>query len=139
MTPEQTELLTNWTRAVEQVAATKSLVENEMALRKQVMASFFPEPKEGTNNLELEAGWKLKAVYKLDRKVDEAALPAIMEKLRTFNVNPDLLIKRKVELDTTGYKTLLSISPETVKIFDECLTIKPASPSIELVPPKEKK
>lgn len=138
MTPEQKELLTTWYLAIEQAKPAKELIAVEQALRKQVAEAFFPDPKEGANSVELDAGWKLKLTYKIDRKVDEAALTSVKEQLRERNVNPDPLIRMKPELATAAYKSLLLVDPESVLIFDQALIIKSASPTLELIPPKEK-
>lgn len=73
---------------------------------RQVFAAFYPAPKEGTNTLDLAEGWKLKGVYKLDRKIDEAALPAVTEQLREMGVNADTLVKWSPDLKTATYKEL---------------------------------
>lgn len=132
---ERMELLRDWNTAVAKAAECKPLVELEQALRKAVMAEFFPTPKEGVNNLDMGQGWTLKGTYKIDRKVDEAALPAVKEQLRELGVNADTLVKYKPEVATTIYKAL---SEQARLIFDTALTIKPGSPTVELVPPKEK-
>lgn len=133
---ERMALLRDWNTAVAQVAACKPIITQEQELRKAVMAEFFPVPKEGVNSLDMGQGWTLKGIYKIDRKVDEAALPAVKEKLRELGVNADTLIKYKPEVAITIYKAL----PEQARlIFDTALTIKPGSPTLELIPPKEKK
>lgn len=133
---ERMALLRDWNTAVAQVATCKPLIAQEQELRKAVMAEFFPTPKEGVNNLDMGQGWTLKGTYKIDRKVDEAALPAVKEQLRELGINADTLVKYKPELATTSYKAL----PEQARlIFDTALTIKPGSPTLELIPPKEKK
>lgn len=126
-----------WNDAVAQVEnIAKPLIATEMALRKELFAMAFPSPKEGTNDLALPNGWKAKAVYKLDRKLDEAALPAVMDALRKLDVIAESLVRYKPELDTKAYKAL---SDANQAIFNQCLTIKPASPSLELIQPKEPK
>ena len=77
MTLEQTVLVAHWSAALACLPKAKEAIENEMKLRKEVMATFFPEPVEGVNSLELEQGWVLKATYKIDRKIDPAALPDV--------------------------------------------------------------
>jgi hypothetical protein len=131
-------LLIEWSQAQAKLAAIKPLVETEMRLRKQVMAEYFPTPVEGVNTFQLESGWEMKGTYKIDRKIDEAALPAINIELRGMNVNPDRLVRFKPELDTTAYKTLVQINPEAARVFEKAMISKPASPSIELKPPKVK-
>lgn len=128
--------LQEWHQAVLAAQEAKKVVEAEQALRKEVMALFFPEPVEGTNKFELEAGWSLKATHKIERKVDEAALPAVLQQLREMGVNPDALICTKPDLDTKAYKSLVQINPDAAHVFEQALTIKPGSPTVELVPPK---
>ena len=130
--------LQEWQFALQAAAEVKPIIEKEQALRKEVTALFFPEPDEGTNNFPLAAGWVLKAVSKLDRKVDEAALPAVFAKLREMKVNPDVLIETKVSLDLKAYRSLVEINKDAARVFEEALIIKPASGTLELVPPKEK-
>lgn len=117
----------------------KDKIAAEMALRKEVVALFFPSPKEGTNNAELPANWKLKYTHKIDRKVDEAAIDAVKIKLREMQVNPDPLLRTLHEVAVTEYKSLIQINPAAAKVFESALIIKPGSPTLELVPPKEKK
>lgn len=128
--------LQEWHQAVLAAQEAKKVVEAEQALRKEVMALFFPEPVEGTNKFELEAGWSLKATHKIERKVDEAALPAVLHQLREMGVNPDPLIRTKPDLDPKAYKSLVQINPDAAHVFEQALTIKPGSPTVELVPPK---
>ena len=128
--------LQEWHQAVLTAQEAKKVVEAEQALRKEVMALFFPEPVEGTNKFELEAGWSLKATHKIERKVDEAALPAVLQQLREMGVNPDPLIRTKPDLDTKAYRSLVQINPDAAHVFEQALTIKPGSPTVELIPPK---
>ena len=128
--------LAEWNAARELVVACKPLLDSEMALRKEVVKMFFPDAREGTTNLDLAQGWKLKAVVKLTRKIDEAALPAVGEQLREIGVNPDTLVEYKPEVVTAAYRAL---SDASSAIFDNALTTSPASPTLALIPPKEKK
>lgn len=128
--------LQEWHQAVLAAQEAKKVVEAEQALRKEVMALFFPEPVEGTNKFELEAGWSLKATHKIERKVDEAALPAVLQQLREMGVNPDPLIRTKPDLDTRAYRSLVQSNPDAAHVFEQALTIKPGSPTVELIPPK---
>jgi len=133
---EQNQKLNEWTAALAAANVAKLAVAREQELRKEVMALFFPAPEEGVNNLPLEAGWTLKATHKLERKLDEAALPAVLKQLREMGVNPDTLIRTKPELETKAYKSLAQINPAAVRVFEQALTIKPGSPVVELIPPK---
>lgn len=130
------QLLADWLSAQSKVASFKPDVEKEMELRKAVMAEFFPLPKEGVNDFQLAEGWVLKGTYKLDRKVDMSAIPAVYAKLREMGVNPDPLLEYKASLVTSAYKAMATINPEAAHVFDQALTIKPASPTVELKAPK---
>jgi hypothetical protein len=131
--------LAEWYKAVNLANDAKSVIENEQALRKEVAALFFPTPDEGANTYELTQGYKLKLTHKIDRKLDEAALDAVKLQLREMNVNPDALVEMKPSLVLKAYKGLAQVNPEAIKVFDQALTIKPASPTLEVVAPKEKK
>lgn len=135
---EKRALLIEWSQAQAKLAEVKPLVENEMRLRKEVMAAYFPTPVEGVNTYQLESGWELKGTYKIDRKIDEAALPAINRKLWEMRVNADTLVKLRPELITTAYKSLAQVNPEAARVFEKAMISKPAAPSIELKPPKAK-
>jgi hypothetical protein len=108
-------------------------------MRLKIVALAFPEQKEGTNTLDLPNAWKLKAVVKIERKVDEAVLPAAKEQLQKMLINPDPLIRYKPELATKEYRELARTNDEARKIFDMALTIKYGSPTLELIPPKQEK
>lgn len=136
MTLEQTVLFAHWSAALASLPKAKEMLEHEAKLRKEMAASFFPEPVEGVNSLELEQGWVLKMIYKIDRKIDGAALPVVNVQLRAIGVNPDPLVRYKPELDTKAYKTLVQINPVAAKVFDEAMTSKPASPILVLEAPK---
>ncbi len=135
--PNKYFFLQQWQAKVTEIATHAHLIAEERELRQQVFAAFFPTPGEGTNTAELNEGWKLQGKLKIDRKIDEAALVTVMQVIRDqHKFNPDPLIRNKPELVLKDYKAL---PDEIRKLFDTALTIKPALPTIELVPPKEKK
>lgn len=136
MDAAQNQKLNEWTASLAAAEVAKLAIAREQELRKEVMALFFPAPKEGVNSLPLQAGWTLKATHKLERKLDEAALPAVLKQLREMGVNPDTLIRTKPELETKAYKSLAQINPAAIRVFEQALTIKPGSPVVELIPPK---
>jgi hypothetical protein len=133
------ELLTEWNTIKSKIAeidlARAPLVETERKLRAEVMTTAFPEAKEGTNYLNLPNGWRLKGIVKIDRKVDEASLPATMDKLRKMGVYADVLIRNKPELALKEYRGLTA---EQMHVMDEALVIKRASSEMELVSPEVK-
>jgi len=130
--------LAEWHNAVQEALKAKSIIEAEQALRKEVAEMFFPEPEEGTNTYELQAGYKLKLTHKIDRKVDIATLEAVKLQLREIGINPDPLIEMKPNLVVKAYKGLRQVNGDAAKIFEQALTIKPASPTLEVVAPKSK-
>lgn len=125
--------LQEWQTAQTQAARWKL---TEMQLRQELFGFAFLSPVEGTNKVSLPHGWTFSAKHKINRTIDQAALPAAQEQLRVMNVNADELVKYKPDLVVSKYKLL---SEAARLIFDQALTIKPGSPEIELVPPKEKK
>jgi hypothetical protein len=132
------ETLVTWYHAVEEALTAKSIIENEQALRKEVASLFFLDPQEGTNTYDLPAGYKLKLTHKIDRKVDEAALEAVKVQLKEINISIDTLIKYEPKLETKTYKGLKQVNAEAAKVFEQALIVKPASPTLEVVAPKQK-
>lgn len=130
-----------WEAAVKALAVAK---EAEAALRKEVLAEAFafdPEAlREGTENVELGGGYKLKAVFKITRTLNnenegvERALAKIEKKGgEVGELIAERLVRWTPELSMTEYKKL----PDNFKsIIDEIVISKPASASLALVVPK---
>lgn len=130
------QLIKEWDDLKAQVETiAKPLIDKERALRQLVADAMFDDPHEGTNYVQLESDWKLKLTYKLDRKIDEALLSQVGEQLRAMNVSLDKLVKWKPEVILKEYRELTA---EQMKVFDMAVVIKPGTPSLEMVPPKEK-
>lgn len=119
--------------------------QKERALRAKIIGHLFPDPKEGSNNIDLPFNYhgdvdpmfntipqhctlKLTLKHQIDRKVDEAMLDHVRKAPELAGVNFDDLIRRKPELATTPYRAL---TEEQHRIFDTCLVIKPGSPQLE--------
>jgi len=118
-----------WSRVKQEA---KKLSEREMVLRKALFAAAFPHPKEGANNLTLADGRIFAATHKINRSLDEAALPSVLEelaKLNSENVNPDALFPVKRTLAVGEYKGL---SPVAKAIVDLAVTAKPGAPEVAL-------
>ena len=131
-----------WEQAVKALAAAKDA---EAALRKEVLAEAFafdPEAlREGTENFELGNGYKLKAVFKISRNLnnENEAVDKVLAKIEKTGTEgvfiAERLVKWKPELSLTEYKKL----PEKFKkLFDEVVISKEATPTLELVAPKSK-
>jgi len=131
-----------WQEAVKNLAAAK---EAEAALRNEVLSGAFdfdPEAlREGTENVELGNGYKLKAVFKISRNLQggNEAVEKALQKIEKTGAEGEFiaerLVKWKPELSVSEYKKL----PDKFrKLIDEVLTSKEAMPSLELVVPKSK-
>lgn len=119
----------------------KKLKAEEMLMRMKIYNGLFAATAvEGTNSMDLHAGWKLKAQRKIDRKVDIPVLQAFIHKpdantpskFEEAGLNMDDLIEWKPELKLRAYRAL---SEAQVAVFDQVLSIKDGSPSMEIVLP----
>lgn len=134
MNQTQFDAIENWRSAKTEADEAKKVIEKERKARQRVFEVFFPTPEEGTNRQELPENWQLKANCKYSRKVDEAALSAVMEQLSMNGIDPQSVIDWKPSLNTKVYRKL---SLEHQRIVDQALVIKPSLPTIEIEPPKE--
>lgn len=129
--------LAEWYKLTVDLAALKA---KEALLRPRIYRHFFPNPVEGTNTFVLPDKYQLKAVRKIDRKVDEASMFAFkapqpeknISKFEEAEINADELFKTKFELVTSSYRKL---SDEQRKIVDQVLIIKDGSPQLDITPP----
>ena len=128
--------LNTWYEMTQRIAELKPLIEAENALRKELVQDLFPDTVEGTASPALPDGYTAKGTKKLDRKIDESALPAVQAKFREMGLNPDPIVTFKPSLATTVYK---SLTEEQKAVFDEALIIKPSTPTLEIVAPKHPK
>jgi len=120
----------DWYEAAEQLKALKN---KEMLLRTKVFQAKFPAPEEGTNSTPLDNGWVLKGKYGYNRDLDMDAISTMADELREAGVVMENLIRHKPELITTAYRCL---TQEQRNLVDNCLRIKPSTPSLEIVLPK---
>ena len=90
---------------------------------------------EGTINVQLPEKWKLKVVRKLNRTVDVAALSTIGPLCIKNKISLDVVIRNKPELSVTEFKKL---TEEQRKVVEMALTIKPGTPTLELIAPPTK-
>lgn len=128
MSKAHQDLLERWRVAAVNLVGAKV---EESDLRTEVFTTLFKDPVEGVNRVDIANGWRLKADYKYYRTVDEAALPAILERLPEGA--SDRIFKYKPELRVRDYKAL----PDEVRhIVEEALVIKPGSPALAIEPPK---
>lgn len=149
-------LLMDWRKARDVLEKAKM---READLRGKVVANFStPDKTTGTENVDLGKGWFVKIEKKqnyslksFDKDVTNnnaivAALNAMAAATKDSQgneLNPELgkmvaarLVSWKADISVSEYKMLL---PGHREIIDGVLEIKPASPTVTLVPPKEAK
>ena len=119
-----------WLEKKAELARVKA---KESILRQKIIKTFFSAPKEGTNTFELGNDYKLKYGHKLTREVDEPMLTNLLAALKEKGINVDDLIERKPSLKVKPWRDL---SEEQHQVFDQCITTKPASGTLEFVKPK---
>jgi hypothetical protein len=81
-------------------------------------------------------GWKLKAVYCMNRKIQDDLIFEAAEELVNAGIPLDTLVKYKPNLVSAIYNTLTT---EQKNLFDQCLVIEPGSPTLKLEEPKRVK
>lgn len=120
-------MLDEWEDVAERLAALKAKEED---LRRKLFAGAWPNPKEGTNNFTLPDGRKLVGKHNVNRKIDEAALPAVLQRLRDAgDPNPDRLVRYKPELAKREWNDL---NDENRLIFSEAVIATPGMPGFEV-------
>lgn len=127
------DLLDEWERVQKQLADLKDL---ELNLRNEVFATYFVNPKEGTNNHTLPDGRVLKGNYKINRTLDEALLHTKATELMKAGLVLRDLVRMKPELNTKPYRAL---DDKQRVLFEQVLDIKVGTPALEIVTPKEKR
>lgn len=124
--------LAEWYKLKNELASLRA---SEMLLRRKIFFDWF-ETKEGTQKHPLADGYTCKGTLDYDYKVDEATLQGLREQFVEKKLPVDNLIRWKPELAKGVYNTL---TEEEKALFDQCLTIKPSTPTIEIVPPAKPK
>jgi hypothetical protein len=146
---ERDALLNKWLSAKNALEQAKDA---EMQLRKQIVADIIQaKPGEkGTRNFELNAGYKLKAVLKLNYKLNNDEVDSTLDRIEKLGEEGkfivDRIVKFKPELSVSEYNALNDrantgdvMAKAFIKELNKILTIEDASPSLELVEPKAKK
>lgn len=123
--------LAEWYQLKAELSRVKSA---EMLLRTKIFKAMFPAPEEGTNSYPMEDGYVLKAKHTISREIDQGTFQAMREKFAEHGINPDAVVRWKPSLEVKEYRHL---TEEQIQLFDQCLIIKPGSPSLEIVKPKK--
>lgn len=123
--------------AWEQISLLQAQIkEAEMNMRLRLFQGAFANPKEGTNTHNLPDGRAIKGQFKVNRYIDEAALPATLAALREHGVaNTDALVRYKPELAKSEWN---SLSDEARLMFSPAIVATPGTPSLEVVIPKKR-
>jgi hypothetical protein len=118
-------------RHQDMVAQLAHMRNEEMKLRKQLVAAAFPgEEGEGTHTFEMADGRVLKFVQAYNRTVDAASVQPVVEELHKQGVDVRDLFVWKPSLGVKAYKAL---TKQQRKIADIAVTTKPASPTLKVV------
>jgi hypothetical protein len=129
LTKAQRTLLANWCELKRVSALYK---EQESEARAAVVKAFFGTLGEETKEL-LTSGVLLTATGKINRRIDEAALDAVMKEMPTNFQRAGALIDWKPVLVTKGYKLL---TKQHRKVFEQALILTPGTPTLDITPVK---
>lgn len=104
--------------------------ENRLVL----FAGAFPNPVEGVQRLKLADGRTVKGDYKINRKIDQASLPATLAHMRELGVaNTDALVTYKPALAKREWNTL---SEDNKLAFSPAVIATPGTPGLDIELPK---
>lgn len=111
--------------------------EREKENRLVLFAGTFPNPIEGTQKFKLADGRTIKGQYKINRKIEEAALPVALAHMRELGVaNTDALVSYKPTLAKREWNTL---SIENKLAFSPAIVATPGTPTLDVELPKGSK
>lgn len=109
---------------INEARATEARIEAERAVLAQCK-----ERDEGSIT-ERSAQWKATVTFVVNRKVDEAALAAVRDKLAPDIF--DLAFRFKPEVSVSGIKHLRNNEPELYAIAAQAITATPGKPQVRL-------
>lgn len=141
---ERDRRLAVWDTAKKTLEAAKA---SEMEARKAVADYCFPAAKEGTNRIELNNGYALKMVHKLNHKIAATndQVDAVEEEAGKLGNEGTFLIERIItwtpDFSKSEYKKLntdLPVHKAVKALVDGILEITPGAPALTLEEPKAK-
>lgn len=142
------QLLAAWDDAKKALALAKT---TEMDLRKRAVAAAFNNPVEGTNTVELENDWQLKAKIKYSYKLDNdnEKIWNALQRIKKIGNQGAFIAERLVSWSPSfllkEYRPLVEAKDESkeaneiLKEISTFLTIEEAAPELELKGPSKKK
>lgn len=112
----------------------------EMDFRKALFAHFFPAPKAGVNNRDLNAGYVMKGTPTTNVKILEDQLAHVTAKLKERGVDVGDFLKWKPTLDAKQYGELVKNEENDPlkpigSILREMILTTPGAPKLEIVLP----
>jgi hypothetical protein len=135
----RTALLQRWEAAKKTAESVKPIIEEERKLRKMVQDEFFPEPKEGVNRVDLNAGWQLKLSWDVKRSFDAEKILQVMEELSASGEESwvEDVITFKPNLVLSGYQMLMLNAPDHVRnAVNSAVIVKTAVKDLTIKAPK---
>src|SRR5215469_68891 len=137
-------LVANWYEASQKLAVIKEM---EAEALDKLFAHFYKpdDPKRavaGTEKFGMPGGWTLEIERRINWKIDEAALPAVLQTISELKADPetgeeptvDACIKYKPNFSESGYRALRD---DVRLILNQALESKPGQPAIQLNKPKQ--
>lgn len=122
--------IAKWKEAKDELDRWK---EEELRLRLIIDRTLFPSPKSGANTAKLSPLLKVTSTHPVTYKVDEAALPSVLEKLPEGS--NETLFRYKPELNLKEFKTL---DNKYKLIVSEAVTSKEGTPQLKVVETPQK-
>lgn len=132
-------LLMQWDAAKVELAKAKAL---ESQLRNEVVRRLYPDVEadaEGTKNIDLGGGYKVKTVFKQSRRLNNknGEVVEALEKIDKMGAGAKVIAERLVKWEPKLSKSEYDKLPVEIKnIIDKVITMRPATPTVELVKPK---
>lgn len=125
LTKKDKELIKRWNELTKQL---KDLKEKESKIRDQIFLKIFQKDQEGTREVTFSDQVSLKCVQTYTRLIDSTVFDEICDDLpKQYR---ESVVRQKYNLNKAVYDAL----PQKVKdVFDECLIVKPAKPSLKLI------
>lgn len=131
------QLLSLWNETKTELDRIKAV---EAELRKQVVVEFFSgEKKEGTENVLLGNGYKLKCTFKQNYNLRADEVEKALQKIEAMGDEGKFIAPRLVNWKPSlVIKEYRDLSEKMRKIIDGVLTISDGAPSLEIIAPKSK-
>lgn len=128
-TPEQMfERLQTWWQQQQQLAKLRAL---EILKRKEMVAYYFVDPRQGTNRLDVGGGFDLKLDVPFKPKVDEAMFKAVKTAdFTALGIDKATLFPLKPTLSVTAYRKL---NDKQRAFIDQMLDVGDNTPQLHIV------